>query len=855
MLFLFGVFLWMVALLTLYAVLLPVIRQTSWKAVCSGGLLLLAIWGFFYSVPREDVLGGDDPAAYLGTAFWFLEADHFVYDHPLWKLLEPEQRDLFYYRGQGTEVKTLHHIMRVQGEEEGIIAPWFQVSFPLMISVPGRWGGPWAALWTAPILAWMGALGFAGFCWTLWGRGRAFLLGGILFLCNPLLIWHGCILRSELPALFFLWSGLSLFLRFWDSDAKRSGCGLVFSAVVICMSGFFHATGWWMPLSLCVWLIPSLLRGKPRAWLFTGGCWVMGWLFLFQMARISNIYNIRELSSRILSLAWVIHLGLLMGLGIWFRWIAPTLFKERKPLSPRLQLVVPLILLIVGLLGLQTKGLPFPLRLFSVSDLKGFTYLLGVLPVLISCVGLVGLLVGKNAVLRSLSVPLLGCLLPGVLLSHVIPNYMYGSRYFLIYIVPLYTLGVLVWIMKTPTFHMPSWVMETALVFAFIFGGFFGNRLLLQVKPDQGLISFLRQPAELIQEEEGMLLVEYSRLSTPFSSLFGIPTLGVDNEYQLESAPVSAAWAGLMDQHPERASFFMTPFSGEPRSPFFRFEKVWEGVYETEHLTGSYPRSPSTTRPWRLRPRLYRMERIVEETALRDPGTLTFSESNMGRSGFGKVQAKPAQHLSGVILDASNSLQLVVPAEHELFLFGFKTDGRSASDIDIKSLEGTAYTIAPIFLPGSWLLYRFPAHSNERSLVISSREPIFLYQANSVDSSGHYRFLDLPAEKTVEQVPEGFVARWAHLQPRLELPGVEGGEGFVLLYATAPGELPQPSAVHFEVGGVRVDREMRPGQWQWLIFPYTPAKRGDQWMSWRTDRPLQPGNLSLLVGYGATVNL
>ncbi|MGA0369691.1 MAG: hypothetical protein ACO3N7_09610 [Kiritimatiellia bacterium] len=862
MLFLSGLLLWMLALLLTTAVLFPVFRAAPARVWGAGLIFLLVVWRFFYFPPQEEVLGGDDPAAYLSTAFWFLQTDRFAYEHPLWTQLHLEQRDLFYYRGQGTEVKTLHHIMRVRDEEQGVIAPWFQVAFPLMISVPARWGGPECALWTAPLLALLGALVFGGFCWTLWDRFSGFFMGALLMLGNPLWLFHGRILRSELPALLFLWGGLTLFLRAVASDSKRmSSLQTFFAAFALCLSGFFHATGWLLPFTMGLGMIPKLLRGKRQEWIFAGTCWAMGWLFLLQMAKVSDIYNIRAISEFLLSHLLLIHAGLLVGLFLWFRGLFPRIrsfFGKReggRGVWFRLQYAVPLLLGVLAWTGWQSAGLPFPLRLLSFSDLRGFVHLQGLLPSVLGGVGLWFLLWGKEAPLRNRKAPVLLWLLPGLLLSHVVKDYMYGSRYFLMVLMPTLSLGGLALLLRIPTFSLPRLPAQGLLLTGFLLLGLQDKHPLLRHPADQGLISFLRQPAEILQAEEGMLLVEYSRLSTPFVSLFGIPTLGMDNAHQTDATPALQAWGELMALHPDRPAFLMTPFAGEPRSPQFRFEKIWEGLYQTEHLLSTYPQAPSVRRDWRLRPRLYRIHKATPADLPRPPGEFVFSESNLGRSGFARVAEKSGQVWNGVSADDSRTFAFEIPPGAELFLFGFVGEDSQIPNLEVERIQGGLEEIPVRDLPGAWICYRIPAGETQAKVSLRTLGPVFLTQATLLKPTGESEKIALPGDQTQATLPGTFVVRWAGASPRLELPGTGGDPGYLLIYGTAPGEFSRASQLTVQLAGREFLRTLNPGEWEWMVFPYHPAP-GGEWMRWTSDQQLQlpgsdpVGGLTFLTGYG-----
>ena len=89
-----------------------------------------------------------------------------------------------------------------------------------------------------------------------------------------------------------------------------------------------------------------------------------------------------------------------------------------------------------------------------------------------------------------------------------------------------------------------------------------------------------------------MLLCEYSRIAAPFEHMFGIPTLGLDNERVLDYARVEQAWEKIMRSNPGTPAFFATPFQREPISERFAFKPVSSMRYSGRQLGGGKDVTP-----------------------------------------------------------------------------------------------------------------------------------------------------------------------------------------------------------------------------------------------------------------------
>ncbi len=148
---------------------------------------------------------------------------------------------------------------------------------------------------------------------------------------------------------------------------------------------------------------------------------------------------------------------------------------------------------------------------------------------------------------------------------------LFMTRYMLIAICPLVAIGITACFDYLPLRGHARAAVH-ALASLLVCTMLFHNRLPMVTTTEyRGLSRYLTHFADAINDSNGILLAEYPRLAVPLEHFHGIPMLGIDNEQRSNYEPALAAWQTVMDAHPGRPAFFLTPF-GTPVSDRFIFE-------------------------------------------------------------------------------------------------------------------------------------------------------------------------------------------------------------------------------------------------------------------------------------------
>lgn len=762
-----------------------------------------------YLRPHEEITGGEDPGAYINSAVTFSRTDHLRYVDPLLVQIPEADRAAFLY-GHKAFKQTKDACLWVKDLETAEIGPWFQPAYSVLLSLPLKFLPPWCVLYGAPLLALLSALALAAVGAQLLGRRLGSVLTALFFLLNPIVLWNGRSPRAEWGAVLFFWLGLALILRSWRSPGERRTIDFVFGALCLLVAPFFHITAWLGVAPVIVVLLIKSVLGRRLFMLIipvaVGG--LFG--FLTQLVEVTDCYGllprIQPLLQHprwIIAGAAVLWLALLALCGRLAPPAGPAKpMADRKP--NRVAWVLWLALLVAGVaiwLGRDEKGqlpwLPaYMVNYFSLTNLRGLALLVSRLVLVVALAGWAAWLFRRGAH-ADLRLGLAVALLPGLLLTGWMNNYMMESRRMLLFPAPVMALAlaaVVLWLWE----RRSGWgrlaaVGLSALVLAAMWRG--RTHLATHVETP-GLYRACANIAAPMQQAHGWLLAEYSQLAAPQEHLFGIPTLAMDTDYHAELAPVAErAWAQLMRAHPGRACFFVTPFQ-PPYSEYFVFTPERREVYRGPTLIHELGRLPRRITDYSVTLSLYRMAlrtpRTTANENVRFPQLFKADAGNMGLHGFANLREENWA-VRGLALPAKTGVQIPLDGARPLlagdglyFIFRgpFRPDARPRVAGNFTGIREVHW----IHLADEWWVLRLRgALRFERACHIHSTVDALLSDV-VLHHDGICQSLTTgwPEDEVTTQPLPTVRARWTVPKASFSLPVSDQTNGELFIYAAAP---------------------------------------------------------------------
>ncbi|MCX7008863.1 MAG: hypothetical protein NTY53_16730 [Kiritimatiellaeota bacterium] len=623
-------------------------RVAGWGAL---GLLVLAVPLYFR--PHEELLGGEDPGAYINSAATFARIGQIHYTDPLLVQVPPAQRGTFFY-GHDLFQKTKDACLWVKDQEKAEIGPWFQPAYSVLLALPLKCLPGWCALYGAPLLALLSALALAALGAQLFGRRRGGILVMLFFLLLPVVFWNGRSPCAEWGAVLFFWLSLALIAKAWRAPGGKRVTDFTLGAACLFVAPFFHITAWFGVIPVLLMLLMQAARGR-RLFILALPVATLGALgFVVQLVDVTDCYNLLDRIPALLR-----HPATIIGVATTLTLLLLALNRRRVlpvPLSERAArnwaIVLWVLLLLAGAatwLGRDELGhLPFLpswlVAYFSLTNMKG-------LGVLVSRFALLAALAGWGAWLlrrgphADLRLCLAAALLPGLLLTGWMNNYMFESRRMLLFPAPLMALcltALVLWVWE----QRVRWARTAALALSLVLlAVMWRGRTHLATHTDAaGLHRIFAELATTIQKADGWLFAEYSQTTAPMEHLFGIPTLALDSDYHAGSAPLAEqTWAALLRANPQRACFFMTPF-GLPRSALLSFTPVQLATYHGRFLRRELGQLPRQIVDDELTLSLYRValrtpDSVAHET-LEFPQTFAPDRGTLGLTGFANLRTE-----------------------------------------------------------------------------------------------------------------------------------------------------------------------------------------------------------------------
>ncbi len=860
----FGIVLWAVSLalaarlawLGREAGLSPLFRCALWAAVTLAALVLLFR-------PHEDIFGGEDPGAYINSGITYGRQQKFFEVDPLLAQVPAEVRPDFYYghAGYGT---TKDACLWVWDPERAVVGPHFQPAYPLLIALASRVGDPAWALYVIPVFTLFLALALRALASLLLPWRLAGLATFLLFLLSPLTLWHGRCSRPEIIAGFMFFGGAALLFSAWQGRRWARWPDLLLGAAAVSLAPFFHITAGYLLIPAAVVIALVILRGRDDFLLYPLVALAGLVLFTWQMRHVTDYYGLGGLLNPLIFRPWLAYGLFAAGLAVLAAgcrlgrrraaahekapdreccerprqsvalqqergtlpgtWRDALRLPRRSPtpggrvrysfqhpvLSSSLgwslgfAAVSTVLILYVAFTRDEAGSLPLlgrPVEHYLyLADFRTFANMVSLPIALLALLGWIAWLIGPAERRRERLVLAL-VVFPAILLSGNVRDFMM-TRYWFLALLPMAALALAALAAGLAGRARSAWtaVLVAGLV---ILLGFHHRIHLAGVTEFRGLTGFLKPYAEVIKRGNGILLCEYSRLAAPLEHVFGIPTLGLDNERRRDYSRAEKAWEAIMRKYPDHPAFFATPFHA-PASDRFDFQLVRDAGYRGAKLVQARQGLPTRVAEHALRLRLYRM-------SLKAPGRA------------GGFAASPETYR----LDGGN-----------MGLRHFANTRTERAEFDALGSSPTQALIAAA-APGGGRALLTVALTNAPFLELAGLE----FAAD-----------DAPIAAAAPGVL-GFAARWARAKAEIFVPDNFPG-GFLILMGVTPRlENGRPMTLVVSADPDRLAAlDPEPGRWQWHLVPL-PASAAGRWLTlaaepaWNPGRPGFPTDLGILAGH------
>ncbi len=896
MIFAVAIFLWIVVagvtgLLVRFLCVGVSLRPWQWVLMLACLVPLLAL----YCRPHHDILAGQDGPAYLHCAVEYDRHGCLSYEDEMLGSMDASERAGVLYRGHKSSYLTKFGSLLLPDIEHAQLQTWFQSAPSVLLSVIAGAFGSYGVLLVLPLFGLLNGLALAALSTAVFGRSRGVAWTAmLLYWLNPLVIWHARALRPELIASFFLWSGIAILFR---SMKERDGrvWGWLLGSLAVNIAPFFHVTTTMVvaPFSLVmVWYVCKCSR---KGLIFGAVQSVMVALFALQSFSITDPYGL----SRYFSPTWVqldwwhwglfgcVGWSLVLGLSFVVRRFHLKRCKWMPPTSYLRGIAAVVVCVLLGALYRHSA-------LASTSELKSFVYhyyyrtdlsaVVGLisLPIAMGCLAGLLMMLLSGGRLVALRYALCFVALPAALGVGNMYDF-FTTRYLLVAFIPLLTLclGFLVQSVR----FFPK--LRVGVLLVLILCLVQGRMLLVRHVEYEGLYEALESAADEVNVHNGVVLCESSRIAGALEHLFGVSTLGVENERASSYDPIMKTWLSLMEKWPEREFYYMTPFDSVPHHAGVSFEFVRTIKLKSSVLVDRRRGLPVETKPWRLSLNIYCMQRGDHEP---ENGLFNMSPGNMGYSRFSGCRYKSGVTVQGFSISELLPLHLqstpnLLPSDLWIVAYD-KIQEREQPRIFLKK-DGVVQRVDSVSLGNHWHLIRVSAfdlelqlerptpkrvrdesttnnqrptpNEEEAGLELWSEEGVVFTDAFRVSDEGVVEDNDVFSRYAAVEVEVAlFVARWSRQNAGVSLPST-GDRGAVLLsFMTPPEEAKRPVEVVVERGDFRETRLLDSGCWRWSAIS-VPRNMAAGEIILRTDFRFNPkvsrmhDDLALFVGQGALI--
>ncbi len=850
---LIGLVLWLFFLSVLVRLGCLAQRLPRQRLVVALLLLLVALPLFFR--PHEKMIGGQDGYAYRSFGLQFARQPTWRHQDPLLAEVPQNERSLFlvpYYPPCYSKLLNGDFYAEASSAEVGF---WFQPAYPLMMGFVNHLH-PVLSAYVAPLFALCTAFVLFNLCAKLFNSAGAGIIGLLLYLANPAVIWHGRHPRPEVLTSFLVFSGMLLLLLAFRRGRAKSRCDLLLAACCINLAPFFHISALMVALPTALTMLLLIASGRDDVIWYFAPALIMGLLFLGKLYGIHDTYHllrfVRPLIARPLLLLLLIGLAI-AGLG--FALFIGRSVQLRFVLRPtrRMLRAVLIVLPLVAYLTCYAAAMIDPptrteveLHYVNRTDLRA---VLNVQGPLIALAALSGLCLFAATAPRRLKerILLLACILPATLmLGNMYDFFMY--RYTLVVLQPLLTIGLVSLVMILPVIKRAPVVSRTLVALCIAAAALYQRTHLVTMREYCGLGRQLSKVAASIPAH-GRLLVEYGRLAAPFEYRYGLSTLPLYTDSS-DYAGAEQAWAGIMRREPDQPYYFLTIYEGQPCSPLFSFTPVQQVRYTGLLLKERYwdlPRE-SIRLDWTMR--LYRMH-------LHDPDrevqALPYMRRfDQGRFGLRRFDRTKETHLkiSGRWLDRgaiplTAPTNALTPGMHSLLCFFYATHVTNAAPLARLLLDNEREASGTWqVLPGGWRLWkgRVDAGDLVAGLVWQGTESMLLTRALLPDTQ-EVLFDGWRAEGVRRHMAGNIPTRWARNRAELTVPASDQRPVLALMFMMVSGPGTAKQCILEQTGsGRRTTRQVATWTWTWQVWNLEPTGSSLQTLRLHVDPVFDPGN-------------
>jgi|GEM_PF-1166538 len=890
MIFVIGTFFWVLAMAAVARLLYAsrtVVRTYAWQWSL---LALVAIVLLFR--PHEDIFGGEDPGSYLNSGVTYGRQGTLFYVDPLLAQVPPETRSAFYYghAGYGT---TKDACLWVVNTDAALLGPHFQPAYPLLISVAARLGKNSWSLYVVPLFALFTGLALMVLASRLFAHAQAGLIAFGCYLLNPLTLWHARCARPEIIAGFMAFAGLALILLAWQKRPWTRWFDILLGALCIGAAPLFHITAWYLAIPAAIAVGLLILRGRVDFLIYPLAALGMLLMFYVETRYVTDYYHVNRILEATLD-AWpflALSLIFLAGISLAGRTLrvsrassdgsagTPRPTRTEIPmhespavsgwLAAGLAMVCALFLVNVyfsreniGCLPILGSMVP---KYNLLTDWRTFTNMVSMPMALLMLIGWVAWLTGDRAQ-RLERIWLALTVFPALILAGTMRDFMM-TRYLLLAVIPISALCLTALATRLPEWQGRPWTgwLAPGLAAIICLTGLTHRGHLITLVEHRGFLHFLAPFAQTIQQDHGILLGEYPRITAPLEHMFGVSALGLDNERQDDYSAAERAWEKIMRASPDQPAFFITPFQ-IPRSDRFDFTMVKQAVFNDRKLQQAYNALPTRIQEMPLTLSLYRMtlkDAARPATLSTNMTALSLESGNMGLRRFANVRGdKPA--LEGIALTTDEQVSLTIPSDLKPRLLELFLVMHSSNPHPMAPLVNGAGAVPEgpegrnnlqfQTLEDHWWLYtcrlNMPANSN--ILAITARSPLFIAAALGRTQTNVMSISTGFSKNMRKEVLPPLKGRWARADAAMLVPAA--APGYMLLLVLCPDGTSPSLTFLDEASPWHSSVSLHPGVWQWLILPLPPEKNRDAWMriqvrpAWNPRKAGFPPDLGVFFG-------
>ena len=885
MMFVIGAFFWILALAAVSRLLYAcrdVVRAQPWI----WSLMVLVAIGLLFR-PHEDIFGGEDPGSYLNSGVTYGRHGALFYVDPLLVQVPPDDRSAFYYghAGYGT---TKDACLWVVNHGTALLGPHFQPAYPLLISVITQIGNQTSSLYVVPLFALFMGMVLMALASRLLAHRMAGLIAFSFYLLNPLTLWHARCARPEIIAGFMAFAGLALLLLAWQARGWRQSVDILLGALCISAAPFFHITAWYLavPAAIAIGLI--IFSGRVFFLLYPLAALGMLLLFYGQTRYVTDYYHFHRFfaAMSIYRPFLVPGLAVLVVASLTSRYIQKYRSTHRIAdgnanranntrtvsgwLAAGLALASTLFLINTYLNHAKIGALPILGNLVPnyniLTDWQTFAHMVSVPMAWLVLAGWITWLTGESFQ-RAKRIGLALTVLPALVLAGTMRDFMM-TRYLMLAIVPMSALCLTALVTSLPQRAIRPgriWLAPSLAALICLLGLAQRSHLATLVE-HRGFLRFLSPFANIIQQERGILLGEYSRITAPLEHMFGIRALGLDNERKQDYSIAERAWEQIMRAQPDQPAFFMTPFQ-PPSSDRFDFRLVKQAVFNDKKLQQAYKSLPThiKTRPLLLS--LYKMalkDNSLPENALTNTATLPLESGNMGLRRFanGRI-GKPV--LQGISLATDEQVNLSLPSNLQTKCLTLLFVIYSSAPHPMTPMLNGANRLPPAefkyqFQPLGdhwWAYICQPTTASTDMLTLTARSPCFIANASLQTNTNLVSIIEGFSKKTQSKATPPLQSRWARANAAVLLPAV--ANGYIFLMISTPDGTAQSFTLQEKTMPWHTSGHLSPGAWQWLVVPLPAGLTHATWLqiqthpAWNPGKSGFPSDLGVLFGKIAVV--